>query len=277
MSARSSKPRQSAADRATTRLRQRILSGELPAGSALPGERELSETLGVSRLTLRTALTRLESEGLVRSSHGASTRVQDFRATGGLPLLSHLAEEKLARGEMPLSLLRDILELRRLLAVEVLALVAERGTREDLNGLRAQLRLLREHEGDELSFMALDLAFARKVVLSTHNVALSLLYNTVEQLVESNPLARPAFLVNTDNALAVYEKLLELLDQRDVERVRSVSRTLLLRMDRRTLDKLDPSGALRQPSFEAADDAVEADASDGGPPRRGRAVSTEVS
>ena len=204
-------------------------------------------------------------------------RVQDFRATGGLPLLTHLAEEKLARGEIPLSLLRDILELRRLLAVEVLALVAERGTREDLNGLRAHLRLLREQEGDELSFMALDLAFARKVVLSTHNVALSLLYNTVERLVESNPLARPAFLVNTDNALVVYEKLLELLDQRDVERVRSVSRTLLLRMDRRTLDKLDPSGALRQPSFDAADDALEADASDGGPPRRGRAVSTEVS
>ncbi|MCA9576743.1 MAG: GntR family transcriptional regulator [Polyangiales bacterium] len=237
-----SKPRRSAADTATTRLRRRILSGELPAGSALPGERELSETLGVSRLTLRTALTRLEAEGLVRSSHGAATRVQDYRATGGLPLLGHLAEQELARGQMPLGLLRDILELRRLLAVEVLALVAERATREELNALRADLRMLREHSADQLSFMALDLAFARRVVVGTHNVALTLLYNTIERLVEANPLARPAFLANTDNTLAVYEKLVDLLDQRDVERVRSVSRSLLLRMDRRTLLELDPSG-----------------------------------
>jgi DNA-binding FadR family transcriptional regulator len=252
MPARRTKPRQSAADGATTRLRQRILSGELPPGSALPGERELSETLGVSRLTLRTALTRLESEGLVRSSHGAATRVQDYRATGGLGLLGHLAEQKLSRGEMPLALLRDILELRRLLAVEVLALVAERATHEELNGLRGHLRMLREHGADQLSFIALDLAFARKVVLGTHNVALTLLYNTIEGLVESNPLARPAFLANTENTLVVYEKLVDLLDQRDVDRVRSVSRTLLTRMDRRTLAKLDPSGALRQPNFDAA-------------------------
>ena len=118
MAAAKRKPRTSAADTATQRLRARILSGELPGGAALPGERELSETLGVSRLTLRTALTRLEAEGLVRSSHGAATRVQDFRATGGLPLLAHLAQLKLEGGQMPLALLRDVLELRRMVAVE---------------------------------------------------------------------------------------------------------------------------------------------------------------
>jgi GntR family transcriptional repressor for pyruvate dehydrogenase complex len=273
MPSRPPKPRQSAADSATTRLRGRILSGELPAGSALPGERELSETLGVSRLTLRTALTRLEAEGLIRSSHGAATRVQDFRATGGLPLLTHLAEQKLAAGEMPLGLLRDVLELRRVLAVEVLGLVAERATREELNRLRAHHQLMRDHRHDALSFMALDLAFARKMVLGTHNVALELLYNTVERLVEQNPLARPAFLTNLDGTIAVYEKLLDLLDQRDVERVRNVSRGLLTRLDRRLLDKLDPLGTTR-----AADPLGDEPEDDHHAPRGpARGVRTEVS
>lgn len=272
MPSRPPKPRQSAVDSATSRLRGRILSGELPAGSALPGERELSETLGVSRLTLRTALTRLEGEGLVRSSHGAATRVQDFRANGGLPLLTHLAEQKLLSGEMPLALLRDVLELRRVLAVEVLGLVAERGTRDELNRLRAHHRLMRDHQHDALSFMALDLAFARMMVVGTHNLALELLYNTVARLVEQNPLARPAFLTNPEGTIAVYEKLLDLLDQRDVERVRNVSRGLLTRLDRRLLDKLDPIGSTRVAA--APVDELEDESTARGPARGGR---TEVS
>ena len=42
-----------------------------------------------------------------------------------------------------------------------------------------------------------------------------------QRLVEQNPLARPAFLTNPEGTIAVYEKLLDLLDQRDVERVRN--------------------------------------------------------
>ncbi len=243
MAAARRKRRTSAADTATQRLRARILSGELPGGAALPGERELSETLGVSRLTLRTALTRLEAEGLVRSSHGAATRVQDFRATGGLPLLAHLAQMKLEGGQIPLALLRDVLELRRMVAVEVLGLAAERASRDELRGMRQHLTKMREAR-DPLSLMALDLAFARRVVQAAHNLALELLFNTIEGLVHANPLARHAFLANADGALLVYEKVLELLEQRDADRVRGVSRSLLVRLDRRTLDKLDPAGLM---------------------------------
>ena len=38
-------------------LQQRILSGEYPSGSRLPPQRELAESLGVSRASLREALT----------------------------------------------------------------------------------------------------------------------------------------------------------------------------------------------------------------------------
>ncbi|NLP82163.1 FadR/GntR family transcriptional regulator, partial [Acinetobacter baumannii] len=46
-------------------LQQRILSGEYPSGSRLPPQRELAESLGVSRASLREALTVLETLGLV--------------------------------------------------------------------------------------------------------------------------------------------------------------------------------------------------------------------
>lgn len=49
-------------------LVQELQRGRYPAGSRLPGERELSTLLGVSRATLRSALTALEADGLVQRS-----------------------------------------------------------------------------------------------------------------------------------------------------------------------------------------------------------------
>lgn len=50
-------------------IREMIASGELPNGR-LPSERVLAAELGAGRTTIRLVLTRLASEGLVRSEHG---------------------------------------------------------------------------------------------------------------------------------------------------------------------------------------------------------------
>ena len=58
-------------------LLARIERGELSVGDRLPPERELSETLGVNRLTLRRALRELEGRGLVRRRPGLGTFVAE--------------------------------------------------------------------------------------------------------------------------------------------------------------------------------------------------------
>jgi GntR family transcriptional regulator len=50
-----------------------IETGELSPGDQLPSERELSENLGVNRMTLRRALRVLEAQGLVERKHGVGT------------------------------------------------------------------------------------------------------------------------------------------------------------------------------------------------------------
>lgn len=58
-------------------LRERIASGDLPAGQRLPSEPALAAEQGVSRVTLRRALDRLEEEGLVSRRVGAGTFITD--------------------------------------------------------------------------------------------------------------------------------------------------------------------------------------------------------
>jgi GntR family negative regulator for fad regulon and positive regulator of fabA len=66
----------------------RILSGHYPPGSLLPGERILSEEMGVTRPTLRETLHRLAGEGWLLIRHGKPTLVNDYWKTGGLGLLN---------------------------------------------------------------------------------------------------------------------------------------------------------------------------------------------
>jgi len=56
-------------------LRERIISGELEAGSLLAGEQEMAKALGVSRITVKRAFNELAARGLVHRQRGRGTTV----------------------------------------------------------------------------------------------------------------------------------------------------------------------------------------------------------
>lgn len=58
-------------------IRNQIMSGELGHGSQLPPLRELTETLGVARMTVKQAMDALVEEGLIERYSGRGTFVKD--------------------------------------------------------------------------------------------------------------------------------------------------------------------------------------------------------
>ena len=73
------------------RLREAIDKGRFKEGAKLPSESELVEHFGVSRMTVRNALSVLQGEGLVHSEHGKGVFVRPR------PPVRRLASDRFAR------------------------------------------------------------------------------------------------------------------------------------------------------------------------------------
>ncbi len=107
--ARSGLPRRLAGDSPKGAQLHEILEGllnTLPAGSALPSERELAERYGVARMTVRGELDRLTADGLAYRIQGRGTFVAEPRVAQAMTLTS-FSEDMRARGLEPSSRLLD--------------------------------------------------------------------------------------------------------------------------------------------------------------------------
>ena len=221
-------------------LRTRVLLGTYAVGTRLPAERELSEALGVSRLTLRSALTHLEAEGLVHAVHGSGTRVLDYRESAGLELFGHLAGLVLTGQPVPggFEVFSNLMELRRAVAVDAIGLATERASDDDLRVLRLHLSTHATLLHDPHAFMAHDLRFARLMVRATKNLAFELLFNAVMRTIDGHPGIELAFFANAETTLKVYARLIDRMEARDAGRARQTAGRLLERLDRTTVAAL---------------------------------------
>lgn len=68
-------------------IRNKIEDGEYPAGTAIPSESQLAETYGLNPLSVRSALSALKYEGLLRSVQGKGVFVNGPKAERDLDTL----------------------------------------------------------------------------------------------------------------------------------------------------------------------------------------------
>ncbi len=84
-------------------LASRIERGALEPGARLPAERQLARDLGVSRMTLRQALARLEHRGLVERAQGSGTFVSQPKLRHQASVLRGFFRETVGQGVVPTS------------------------------------------------------------------------------------------------------------------------------------------------------------------------------
>jgi GntR family transcriptional regulator len=85
-----------------SRLMEKIETGELKAGDRVPAERELAESLNVSRITARQAIDALVKSGLVYREQGRGTFVAEPRMRSLMGFAS-FSQDMISRGLHPSS------------------------------------------------------------------------------------------------------------------------------------------------------------------------------
>jgi DNA-binding FadR family transcriptional regulator len=161
-------------------LREQILSGVFPKGSALAPERELAEQTGLSRPTVRAALRILETEGLVETKQGRH----------GGAFVRQLDESDLSktlnmfiRG-LPVAM-TDLLETRKVIEVAIARFAAERRTAEDLKDMAAILdRIARAERENPVEMLRESIMLRLAIAKAAHNdllIAIMGAFSTAQQ------------------------------------------------------------------------------------------------
>jgi len=223
-------------------IRDAILRGEISPGERLPPERQLAEQLGVNRVTVRSALTRLAASNLVTTRQGSGHVVQDFRSHGGPDLLPGLLALS-ADHEDVVETARDLLLVRRHLALAVLDRVVASGTAPRLGAVREAIdRFVAVASGDPdvESLAAADMAVLRALLDATGSPVLQLCFNPVLQVVAHFDRLRDAIYADPASNVAGYMVLARWLEAPRAQPVEGVA-ALLARRDALTLKRLAAS------------------------------------
>lgn len=151
-----------------------ILSGHVGPGEKLPSERQLSESFGVGRSTIREALKSLGLLGLVEFRHGGGTYFRGAESD----LLPRVIEWGLLLGERHTV---DLIEARQHIERITTGLAAERRSDADLEAIESALAAMSAATNTE-EFVASDVAFHLAVADASGNVALANMLKSISGL-----------------------------------------------------------------------------------------------
>lgn len=169
------------ADVIETRLENMILEGSLELGEKLLPERELAKQFDVSRPSLREAIQRLESKGLLTRRQGGGTYVkEELREQLTDPLFELINSHPESK--------YDLLEFRYAIEGFSAYHAALRGTAEDFNHIKTSFAEIdaANKAGDLEAEIESVAKFYLAVIEASHNVVVLHLARGIKPLLQKN-------------------------------------------------------------------------------------------
>jgi GntR family transcriptional regulator, transcriptional repressor for pyruvate dehydrogenase complex len=196
---------------------QRLILKKLRPGDKLPSERELAETLAVSRSSIRDAIRSLELMGMVEPRQGAGTIVLEITPHSvANPLINALKRKEEVMGEL--------LDFRRIIEPPLAARAATHASNEDITEMEDILdrQELKQRQGestiaeDSEFHYAVAMASGNSVVLKVLDTLMDLLRDTRERSLQVE--GRP------QKSLAGHRRILAAIKRHDAESAKAAMR-----------------------------------------------------
>lgn len=148
-----------------------IDSGDIAIGAELPSERDLAESLGVGRGSLRECLAILEFMGAIESRGNRKVLLRDSdyirKVTSWIENASELSSQQTFN------------EFRRVIECGIVELACQRATEQDLQAIEKSLKAMEDKPADYMT----DVAFHDALAVASHNAMLASTIHLVNNLI----------------------------------------------------------------------------------------------
>jgi DNA-binding FadR family transcriptional regulator len=164
-------------------IRASIAEGRYKPGERLPSEREMAEIFGVSRQGVREAMRGLEMSGLVESRPGVTGGA--FILDGDPEVVTRAMNDLASLGALTSE---SLFEARVLLTEDVIRLVVDRASEDDLARLDADIEAFEVQQRGDADFTpgrsVRITNFYHLLSLATHNEVLVMLMRSLTEIVQ---------------------------------------------------------------------------------------------
>jgi len=196
-------------ERTADRLYEMIVDEQkYQPGSKIPNENELSETLNVSRTTLREAISFLVAQSVLEIQRGKGTFVSTELPVEAVDLkaLQHMHSRVRAK---------DLFEMRLIFEPATVALACERASDEELEQIRRKAARMERIAAEGGDWPAADQDFHLSIIKASHNEYMRRLYPIINGAVNEIMQISQNRQHMQDIALNDNRLILEFLLQRD--------------------------------------------------------------
>ena len=167
--------KQSLSDKLAQRIRAMIQKGDYGQGDRLPPIMEMAKRFGVGHPTIREALKKLETMGIVEIRHGSGVYVS--RSDEVLVLASPDYA-----GTVTKKLLLDLIDARMPLEMKSVADAVKNATLDDLVEMRRLLKTAGDHFDNDVVLNETNMGFHRQIAIASGNTVLLQLLDVLRDL-----------------------------------------------------------------------------------------------
>jgi GntR family transcriptional regulator, transcriptional repressor for pyruvate dehydrogenase complex len=209
--------KQSLSDKLAQRIRGMIQKGDYGQGDRLPPIMEMAKRFGVGHPTIREALKKLETMGIVEIRHGSGVYVS--RSEEVLVLASPDYP-----GTVTKKLLLDLIDTRMPLEMKSVAEAVKNATLDDLVEMRRLLKQAGDNFDNDVVLNETNMGFHRQIAIASGNTVLLQLLDVLRDLFTEEQRLILGIFGSRDRDHREHLAILESLENRDeavgVERMR---------------------------------------------------------
>ncbi|NLJ57924.1 MAG: FadR family transcriptional regulator [Tissierellia bacterium] len=182
------------------RLRNAILSGELPEGYVFPNENQLCKELDIGRSTLREAYASLETLNLIsRTKNGTYVNTEtEVKNLMNFDLVAKYSNPK------------DVMEFREIIEVGITYSAAKNATKEDVEKLENIVNMMKDNHGDIAKLTIQDFEFHSQLALISGNELLCIALDAVRVSYENfvyNAFKKGLYVESIEDHLSIIDAL----------------------------------------------------------------------